>query len=482
MVLRHKSYALVVCLAGAQIVLNAADSGAERWRESLARGDENRRLGKYAEARKSYLDALAEAEKFGPDDRRLAATLNNLGALLFDYGDYRQAEHMFGRALRILEQNAPAGDADVANALNNLAALAARGGRLDDARAMYERALGIMARQEPDEPEPGAILNNLADVLRKQGHDREAAALYRRSIAAWTKRGAEEQAALPMGNLAVLYFLAGRFDEAQELLERCLRVQTALLGPDHPRLANSLAHLGETYLIHQRYAEAEELLRRALAIKEKSAAPDHPDLIMILSATGRLLIVTGRLEQAGAAFERALRIARASLPPDHTEMGALLVNVGRYERLRGNLAEAQTVLEQARSILERTLGADHLRTLAALTALGELFVAQGRYESAEAIYRRAQAAMERTNAPDRDRVAVLGSLAQICSVRGRFTEAAQFYRMALPLWKSLLPVEEYAGKLRELAAIYRAGGRAQDASQVEESARQALASGFLPGE
>src|SRR5690242_14068802 len=110
MVFLRRSYALVVCLACAQIVPGAADSEAVRWRGLLDRGDQSRRLGKYAEARQTYLDALALAETFGPDDRRLAATLNNLAALLFDYGDYAQAEPLFRRALGIFERAAPAGD------------------------------------------------------------------------------------------------------------------------------------------------------------------------------------------------------------------------------------------------------------------------------------------------------------------------------------------------------------------------------------
>jgi tetratricopeptide (TPR) repeat protein len=479
MTFRQKSLGSVVCLVCAQLALSAADSGDTRWRQSLARGDENRRLGKYAEARKNYQDAVAEAGRFGAHDRRLAASLNNLAALLYDYGDYAQAESLFKRALGILERNAPAGDGDVANALNNLAALSSRSGRLEEARAMYERAIAIQARLDPDAPEPATILNNLADVMRRQGRDAQAVALYRRSIASWNKQGAGAQAALTMGNLATLFFVAGRLDEAQDLLERCVRTQTELQGPDHPRLANNLAHLGEIYLAQERYEEAEELLRRGLAIKEKTSAPDHPDLIMMLSGLGRLLAATGRLDQAAGEFERARRIARQALPGENADVGALLVNIGRCERMRGNLADSQTILEEARGMLERTLGPDHIRTLASLTALGELFVAQGRYEAAEAVYRRAQAAMERINAPDRDRAGVLGSLAQICNLRARFTEAAQLYRAALPLWKSLLPPERYAVKLRELAAIYRAGGRTHDAVEVEESARRVV-EGFTP--
>ena len=115
--------------------------------------------------------------------------------------------------------------------LNNLAAIVARRGRLDEARRRCTKRwrLRILAKQSPDGPEAGGILNNLADVARRQGRDQEAESLYRRSIAAWRKReAAEGQAALAMGNLASLYFVSGRFDEAQELLEQCLGTQTGV--------------------------------------------------------------------------------------------------------------------------------------------------------------------------------------------------------------------------------------------------------------
>ena len=207
---------------------------------------------------------------------------------------------------------------------------------------------------------------------------------------------------------------------------------------------------------------------------------------MSLSALGRLLMITNRSDEAGALFGRALDIARKSAAGPNIRIWArLLVNIGRYHRLQGRLAESQTVLQEALEILERALGADHARTLAAVTALGELYLAQGRYESAEAMYRRAVAALEKNQAQDIDRAGAMASLAAICRARGRLTEAEQLYRRALPLWESLLPAEDYAKKLRELGALYRADGRRADAREMEESARKVLersaqASGFLP--
>ena len=272
MVHRHRSRVLVVCLAAQSVALTAAGSTAAHWSESIGRGDECRRLGKYTEARRSYLDALAEAEKFGPDDQRLGSTLNNLAALLFDYGNDGEAEALYRRALPIFERAGAGGRDNLAHVLNNLAVIAARHSRLEEARTLYERSLALADREGSDGPQTAAILNNIGDLARRQGRDQEAESLYRRSIAAWRKHEAEQgRAALVQGNLATLYYSQGRFDEAQELLEECLRTQQALLGPEHPRLANNMTHLGEIYALRHRYAEAEDLFRRALDLQGEIA-------------------------------------------------------------------------------------------------------------------------------------------------------------------------------------------------------------------
>ncbi len=51
------------------------------WETYIQAGDNAYAQVDYAEAEKQWLAALKEAEKFGPQDPRLATTLNNLGEL-----------------------------------------------------------------------------------------------------------------------------------------------------------------------------------------------------------------------------------------------------------------------------------------------------------------------------------------------------------------------------------------------------------------
>ena len=83
---------------------------------------------------------------------------------------------------------------------------------------------------------------------------------------------------MSLNNLAELYRVQGRFDEAAPLYERALAVAEAALGPDHPDVALTLNGLAELHRAHGDYEAAEPEYARALAIREKALGSDHPDV------------------------------------------------------------------------------------------------------------------------------------------------------------------------------------------------------------
>ena len=78
---------------------------------------------KYDEAELQYMQAVKEAESFGPYDHRMGVTLNNLAELYLREAKYNEAESLFKRALGIWEKSSESTTNDKATALNNLAAL-----------------------------------------------------------------------------------------------------------------------------------------------------------------------------------------------------------------------------------------------------------------------------------------------------------------------------------------------------------------------
>jgi tetratricopeptide (TPR) repeat protein len=75
---------------------------------------------------------------------------------------------------------------------------------------------------------------------------------------------------MALTNLAVLYEKQDRTADAEPLLKRALAIYEKALGPDHPKVAETLENLIALYRGENRTAEAEPLDRRALAIREKA--------------------------------------------------------------------------------------------------------------------------------------------------------------------------------------------------------------------
>ena len=76
----------------------------DRWETFVTAGAEAYQQGNYAEAEKSWLAALKEAQEFRPADPRLATSLDNLAALYNAQGKYAEAEPLHKRALAIFEK------------------------------------------------------------------------------------------------------------------------------------------------------------------------------------------------------------------------------------------------------------------------------------------------------------------------------------------------------------------------------------------
>ena len=83
-------------------------------------GTEAYEQGNYTEAEKLFVAALKEAEKFGPQDPRLATSLNNLANLYNTQGKYGEADPLYKRSLEIWEKALGPDHPSVATSLENL--------------------------------------------------------------------------------------------------------------------------------------------------------------------------------------------------------------------------------------------------------------------------------------------------------------------------------------------------------------------------
>ena len=75
-----------------------------RWEHYMAEGAKAYQNGQETNAEMFYLAALEDVQNAGPEDPRLAATLNTLAVLYHSQRKYAQAEPLYQRVLKLLEQ------------------------------------------------------------------------------------------------------------------------------------------------------------------------------------------------------------------------------------------------------------------------------------------------------------------------------------------------------------------------------------------
>jgi len=106
----------------------------------MATAKETNQQDRYADAEKSLRAALKEAERFRPQDPRLATNLNNLALIYYIRGGYSEAEPLFKRSLAIMEKVVGPELLDVATTLNNMALLYKAQGKYAEAEPFLARA------------------------------------------------------------------------------------------------------------------------------------------------------------------------------------------------------------------------------------------------------------------------------------------------------------------------------------------------------
>lgn len=296
---------------------------------------------------------LKEA-RLGSEHVDLADTLSKLAKVQEKRGDYRAAEALFRRGLRLLAASPSPQTETRIRLLEGLGTTLGQAGKVGEADTLLLQVVELVRSAE------GAESLGMARTLWVLGrhyyvlHQNEKAAReLDRSMAIFEARvGRNHRDFLGAAQVAgVVYKDLGRLEEAEQLLrevvEGCQRCnesswipQVSLagvyhqrgklaeaetqfrqaiaqaekeVGPEHPQLALSVTLLSEVYLTQGKLALAEPLLLRTIQIYEKRLGVNHSNLMVPLRYLARLQVRTGRFAEATSTFDRARRIVHAHL-------------------------------------------------------------------------------------------------------------------------------------------------------------------------
>jgi len=158
-------------------------------------------------------------------------------------------------------------------------------------------------------------------------------------------------------DLASVYAIHGRLEQALPLAQQALALKQQVVGPEHPDVALGCSNLCTILTDVGRPAEGIPYADRAIAILKKTADPNDPVLSNAMVNKGEALFALGQYGRALASFQQALaNLTQQAGAPGPTLAGGLS-GVGKTKLALGDPRDAVAPLERANEIYDRFEGA-----------------------------------------------------------------------------------------------------------------------------
>ncbi len=349
---------------------------------------------KYAEALPIAEENLQMAEEaWGPNDYRVAFSLQDLAAIRNEQNDFAGAEPLAQRALKILEAATPPDPRRVANALNTLGGIYLKAGKLAEAEAFGQRALEIQQKALPaDDPDLGETLAGLASLYQMQFKNYgETEGYYKRAIAIMEKAYGpkDPHLATVLGNFARVYSMSARNAEAVPLFAREVAIKEVILGPDNPHVFLERCLLAAAQSGAKQYAAAEETYKRIVVSAQVQERSDREfQVASFYGVLSNLQHIQGKDAEAEDSALRGVQViqdARGPLDPEIMEPLQLLVRLYSDEK---KYPQAEQTLQRLLAVREKDDGPKSVRIVMNLDDMIKLLQAQGKLAEAEPYYLR----------------------------------------------------------------------------------------------
>jgi tetratricopeptide (TPR) repeat protein len=334
------------------------------WAAHMHSAKQARQTGNHDAAEKHFQAAVEEAERMGPDELRLASSLNSLALLYQAQERYAEAEPLFERSLELLEKKLGPEHQDVATCLANLGMLRVRRKAWLKAEPPLQRALKIREKRL------GENHLNVADSLY------DLATLYVTQDRIPLKRVTTPRPEpitpltprLPHSDIANPRYISilptvlppmpsgtsgtDYAEEAQSLLKRALAIRAKLLGNEHPETLGTMDRLASVCLMRRDFDCATRLYSQSLEIRDRQVEPDVAKVLGNIYALAQSLAVQRKYAKAEPLAERGLRLTEQHKGGNRGEVAAAAVFLAEVYRQRRRYADAEPFYQRALALLE----------------------------------------------------------------------------------------------------------------------------------
>jgi tetratricopeptide (TPR) repeat protein len=303
-----------------------------------------------------------------------------------------------------------------------------------DATPHAERAVEIRRAALGDE-DPNTLVSmaNLALLYKVQSKYEEAERLLLQALEPMKRILGEEdpRTLTAMDNLALLYQSQGRYEEAEPLSVQALEARKRVLGNEHLRTLTSMNNLALLYKWQKRYEEAERLYVQKLEISRRVFGEEHPDTLVSMANLAVLYEYQRKLEKAEPLHLQVLEAEKKILGEEHPDTLISMHNLAAVYEAQARFSDAEAMIRPAVDTARRTLG-EHLYTGLFACRLGTVLGHLDRHDEAETILIDAHRIISKVVGPDhRSSVRATEGLVQLYEAWDKPKEAEK--------WRAKLP-------------------------------------------
>ncbi len=344
-------------------------------------------LGKTGQRPDALAMAMAVAEESEDDALASirAAAAHQLGELYLEEADYPAAQQWMTEAYFLAEARDDAERAGLA-ALRLSRLSSELSASPEDGLRWYRHAEAVLAPLDDArlsaqlQSQRGFLWGREFQTTKALDAYLEALALQRRVLPP-----DDLQLAQMLQRVSHAQFAAGAVDDAMASNRECLEIETAALGPRHPRLAHTHNMMGIIHTHFERYDQARQSIELAISIFEDAHGPDHLRLASLLNSLSHAHFAVGRYDQAIALQLRALTIRERVLDPLQPVLAGNLEILGNFHIAAGRQEQALAYHRRALSITQQNANSRPRIIAHHMSSVGEVLTQLGRFEEASPV-------------------------------------------------------------------------------------------------
>lgn len=269
--------------------------------------------GDLEQAEKLYLDAIEffrpEVEKDKSQAKWLAIALNDLGNIYALRRNLEGAAEVYGESLKLAENLAGKDRFMLTMILMNIGIISDQGGDFQTAMAFYNRGLEELRRTNKLESlEAGVLLRSIGKTHMLNGQFETAENFYKEAFDLLRVKAGDENffTLSTMYNRADNFYRQGKFERAEELIGRTLRIQNGYYPNGHYTIAFSKRLLGDIYTKTGRLKEGERKIREAWDYLSQNRRKQDYQLAVLKTSLGANLLAQKRGDEAAETLRSAL--------------------------------------------------------------------------------------------------------------------------------------------------------------------------------